>query len=1087
MAEDEKAAESVGSRRGQKNLPPLQTQLDSAQVPHSSRWRRSRAVVPPPPEHKVAPPPPQPVPDPPAKLENRKSTMSLFSLFNRPRVERARGHHEIGLPTIPDVAEAKPTTALSAVTATPQSASGKPADQRAMTPKSRGSSFNRKSRTGGSSNWEPPPLFQAYPQALKHAMLPAPNASAEAIISTQAHKRQYSILKENLQSKLDLSNGGDEASPTTEKLQKREKRMSTSSTLAAPDMTHKIYVLSTSGYLLQYSGEGPSERMPEKILQLGRDSAAFACDLIPGKHWVLQISQSTTDDGTVTAQQPRSLLSRFRMQGAAAKRTAAILLLVFDTPEEMGEWLTAIRQEIDVLAGRKTRSDVDQENSQENGAPKLTKMPSHRYYVQRDPSRFDGERSPMTSPVGSPAQTSMDWPSATMRRNASDAASTTSRFTFKRRSVEGSSMATTSYDGSQLNQLREDSRLSMASNRTSGTSPATSTGPPSPVRDSTPLPADEAQRSPTTLKSFSMSPSTSSRRRSMPMNPLSPTDEDQAQKSQRHSTFGVAPAGARQSPVPPSEDGHKSPTPDGSAPRTIKNRMSFSRPFNLHTSHGYTPMPTIRSASAPPEKMTMPAGQAVSTDTAESARPPSTIGSLPSTANSNSNPTQRQTPPPNPGFRPIPLFDSANFTLAILPARLAHRIQSLRNLPYIVVSNPHVSKIHGNYLHSLSTLLPWAEKRVESLEDEIRFTEVMADLVHTHANTISILARGFLEARRYISPQEVTRFLDEHLRARIGTRLIAEQHIALHMSSQPHNELCQDDEKGQSNASSDGEPKSSFIGVIDTELRPADIVRHCENMVSEICELKYGVRPRIVITGEPDYAFAHIPMHLEYIITELLKNAFRATVERGMEREPIEVTIAPLPETPVPSSPPPPTPAPPAAANPAPHGGEDAADAAITNEDQGNADRASKTEPMLQKEAQTPARRRAATANIRPLERSTPGVTIRIRDRGGGISPANYSRIWEYSFTTFNEDDARASLHGGGGGGGGHPLDALSAISGPGGDAGNPTGSSLAGLGYGLPLGRAYAEYFGGGIAVQSLWGWGTDVYLSLRGVGKVD
>lgn len=42
---------------------------------------------------------------------------------------------------------------------------------------------------------------------------------------------------------------------------------------------------------------------------------------------------------------------------------------------------------------------------------------------------------------------------------------------------------------------------------------------------------------------------------------------------------------------------------------------------------------------------------------------------------------------------------------------------------------------------------------------------------------------------------------------------------------------------------------------------------------------------------------------------------------------------------------------------------------------------------------------------------------------------------------------------------------------------------------YGLPLGRAYAEYFGGGIAVQSLWGWGTDIYLSLRGVGidKID
>ncbi|KAL1386424.1 branched-chain alpha-ketoacid dehydrogenase [Phyllosticta capitalensis] len=394
------------------------------------------------------------------------------------------------------------------------------------------------------------------------------------------------------------------------------------------------------------------------------------------------------------------------------------------------------------------------------------------------------------------------------------------------------------------------------------------------------------------------------------------------------------------------------------------------------------------------------------------------------------------------------LYESANFTLSLLPARLAHRIQSMRNLPYIVVSNPHVSKIHGNYLHSLSTLLPWAKRQITTLEEELEFTEVMADLVHTHANTIGVLARGFLEARRYITPPEVTKFLDEHLRARIGTRLIAEQHIALHMSSQPHKELCNESQS----------QRSSFIGVIDTCLRPADIIRQCEDMVAELCELKYGVRPSLIINGEPDYTFAHIPMHLEYIITELLKNAFRATVERGMEREPIEVTIAPLPEAPPPNS-----------------------SEGITNLEQGNLDRASKTDAMLDKETQSPAAR-ASAATIRPLGESTPGVTIRIRDRGGGIAPRNYARIWEYSFTTFNEEYAEEPdlYHGGAslGAGGGGGLDVLS---------GSGGGSSIAGLGYGLPLGRAYAEYFGGGIAVQSLWGWGTDVYLSLRGVGQVD
>ncbi|WPG97871.1 alpha-ketoacid dehydrogenase kinase [Acrodontium crateriforme] len=379
------------------------------------------------------------------------------------------------------------------------------------------------------------------------------------------------------------------------------------------------------------------------------------------------------------------------------------------------------------------------------------------------------------------------------------------------------------------------------------------------------------------------------------------------------------------------------------------------------------------------------------------------------------------------------LLSSANFTLGILPSRLAYRIQCLRSLPYIVVANPNVSKIHGNYVHSLSTLLPLAERRIETLEQEVDFTEVMADLVQTHNNTISTLARGFIEARKYISAEEVTAFLDEHLRFRIGTRLIAEQHIALHFSSQPQNEKEEI-----------REAESSYIGVIDTELKPASIIRTCENTVGEICELKYGVRPTVNIVGSPETTIAHIPMHLEYILTELLKNSFRATIEAGMEQEPIEVTIAPAPASADQT----------AAMKSKRRAGENAA-GGISSRDQG-----------LNPDA-------SYGSVIRALEQNTPGVTIRIRDRGGGVSPDNLPQLWNYGFTTFNEDEINDKTGSGGG-----ALDLLS--------AGAGGGSTLAGLGYGLPLARAYAEYFGGGIALQSLHGWGTDVYLSLRGVGKI-
>jgi signal transduction histidine kinase len=357
-----------------------------------------------------------------------------------------------------------------------------------------------------------------------------------------------------------------------------------------------------------------------------------------------------------------------------------------------------------------------------------------------------------------------------------------------------------------------------------------------------------------------------------------------------------------------------------------------------------------------------------------------------------------------------------------------------------------VNKIHNNYVHSLSTLLPFAEKRVETLREEIQFTEAMADLVQTHSNTIAILAKGFLEARKYISAKEVTQFLDEHLRARIGTRLIAEQHIALHFSSKPHSRL-QDEDPSKYR-------ESTFIGVIDTALKPAALVRTCENTVGEICELKYGVRPTVKIIGSEEATIAHVPMHLEYILTELLKNSFRATIEAGMEKEPVEVTIAPSPAIGGPID-----------LNKKDEDHTQYDSGVISNYDQGSVDLASGTNKPS-----------SASANIRALENGTPGVTIRIRDRGGGINPDVHSKLWEYGFTTFNEDEINEKT------GSGQGITALDVISG-----GAGGGSSLAGLGYGLPLGRAYAEYFGGGIAVQSLWGWGTDVYLTLRGVGKVE
>lgn len=91
-------------------------------------------------------------------------------------------------------------------------------------------------------------------------------------------------------------------------------------------------------------------------------------------------------------------------------------------------------------------------------------------------------------------------------------------------------------------------------------------------------------------------------------------------------------------------------------------------------------------------------------------------------------------------------------------------------------------------------------------------------------------------------------------------------------------------------------------------------------------------------------------------------------------------------------------------------------------------------------------------------------VVIKVSDRGGGISRSHSERIFSYLFTT-------AEPH--------NPItdsDALESFG---------RNSPLAGLGYGLPIARLYARYFGGDLAINSVEGFGTDAFVYLHKQGN--
>lgn len=176
-------------------------------------------------------------------------------------------------------------------------------------------------------------------------------------------------------------------------------------------------------------------------------------------------------------------------------------------------------------------------------------------------------------------------------------------------------------------------------------------------------------------------------------------------------------------------------------------------------------------------------------------------------------------------------------------------------------------------------------------------------------------------------------------------------------------------------------------------------------------------------------------MHLEYIITEILKNSFRATVENhhkrygsstNIELPPVVITVSP-----------------------------------------GRAQRS--TNP--------------------------PFLSLRIRDQGGGVSRQNIRRIFSYAFTTAETtlpDESGAE-------GDPFYIGGSAAVDGKGGSnlfaeitqRGVQTGlGTFYGLGYGLPMSGLYARceenarnrskltiplrYFGGSLHFLTMDGWGT-------------
>jgi len=241
-----------------------------------------------------------------------------------------------------------------------------------------------------------------------------------------------------------------------------------------------------------------------------------------------------------------------------------------------------------------------------------------------------------------------------------------------------------------------------------------------------------------------------------------------------------------------------------------------------------------------------------------------------------------------------------------------------------------------------------------------------------------------------MNTEDIKEFLDGMIRARIGIRLIAEQVISLREQRDhgSNEDRGQQQSNTSSSSSSSSKPKqpTDVVGVVHTELRPAHLIKTCASFVQELCDVNYGSSPEVVINGQTDTTFTYVPVHLEYILCELLKNALRATVEHSQKigRSSLD-----------------------------PFGRHKHSDGRplFSSAAMGSGRRGENNVVIVNQNDDQDITKRANEFGHPPVEvtiaQGGREITIRIRDQGGGISREHFDSVFDYSFTTVkNENDA---------------------------------------------------------------------------------
>ncbi|KAG8347934.1 putative developmentally regulated phosphoprotein [Trypanosoma vivax] len=193
--------------------------------------------------------------------------------------------------------------------------------------------------------------------------------------------------------------------------------------------------------------------------------------------------------------------------------------------------------------------------------------------------------------------------------------------------------------------------------------------------------------------------------------------------------------------------------------------------------------------------------------------------------------------------------------------------------------------------------------------------------------------------------------------------------------------------------------KKEKLDVLELQIDLEKTVRNAVDDAKNICIQTYGDCPDVkfifLSDGKP-MKYAYLTSTISYIVIELMKNAFRATIESHME---------------------------------------------------------DKSSPIVNWE------NISAVEVLVSAKETAKHACIRISDEGRGMTETQRKMALSYAYTSMKKSRLNTCM----------------------GDEDNEGASPIAGYGFGLPMSRVYARYFGGDVVLSTMEGYGTCVYYFIQ------